>query len=341
MKINFKSVNLGKLGFDLSREFGDDSFNEPDMADSYGSYGNIQLVGHGRVTNSFCGTYKRFDGCVYTHLHNKTTLDGVNYKGKMYGRIVHNGCHKFSCPICYKFSASVREAGNIEMRLAEASKRFGQVEHIVASVPVRDYGLTFVKLRANTIKALKRRGVFGGCLIFHGFRYNIRKQWYWSPHFHILGFIMGGFRKCRRCPHVDKKGSRFDCEGCKGFYGVSKKHFKKDGYIVEVMGRRKTVFGTAYYQLNHSSFDITKIRFHIATWFGACSYRKLKVTKEYKKRVCPICGHDLVKLRYLGSKPSIMDLWTSTSASCKKIDFFDDLMQDGQIVWVEDSRRRF
>jgi hypothetical protein len=53
---------------------------------------------------------------------------------------------------------------------------------------------------------------------------------------------------------------------------------------------------TAWYQLNHASYDKTKKRFHIATWFGVCSYRKLKVTPEKRKELCPICQHELVDI---------------------------------------------
>ena len=54
-------------------------------------------------------------------------------------------------------------------------------------------------LRNKVVKILKSRGVIGGCLIFHGFRYNNVRLWYWSPHFHVLGFVLGGYSRCRNC----------------------------------------------------------------------------------------------------------------------------------------------
>ena len=341
--MKFSSPNPAKEKFELSEEFGnpDDRMDEPDVENTFASFGDFVLVGHGKKTNQHCGTYYHFDGCLNVHLHNIITLDGKDYRGKVYIRIVHHSCDKPSCPVCYKHGWAVREAGNVEMRVLEAGKKFGQVEHIVASVPVKDYGLSMKALRANVIKVLKRRGVLGGVLIFHGFRYNVRKNWYWSPHFHCLGFILGGFRKCRRCPYCNDKGSRSNCSGCAGFYGVSKKYYKTDGYIVEVMGKRKTIFGTAWYQLNHSSIKKNTTRFHVATWFGSCSYRKLKVTVEYKKRVCPLCKHELVKVMYVGASPEIMDLWLSTTSNCKKIDRWVDYKKDGCVLWVEDNRRSY
>lgn len=51
-------------------------------------------------------------------------------------------------------------------------------------------------------------GYIGGATIFHGFSYyslqeSIEKGflfgWNWHPHVHKIGFIMGGYGKCRIC----------------------------------------------------------------------------------------------------------------------------------------------
>jgi ribosomal protein S27AE len=76
--------------------------------------------------------------------------------------------------------------------------------------------------------------------------------------------------------------------------------FEKDGCIVKVLGKRISNYWTAYYQLNHSTIRTNVKRPHACTWFGVCSYRKLKVKVEKKKELCPICGEDLVKLHHLG-----------------------------------------
>jgi hypothetical protein len=265
----------------------------------------------------------RLKGCLRVDLHNLIRLDGKDFRGKVFSRKVHHWCNKPSCPICFKSGWAVREAGNIEGRLVEAGKRFGLVEHIVASVPIRDYGLSFETLRLKAVRALAVRGVVGGVLIFHAFRYNLRKHWYWSPHFHVLGFVRGGYGFCRGC----KKG----CVGCSGFEARTRKEFEKDGFIVRVLGKRKTVFGTAWYQLNHASVKKGVSRFHVATWFGCCSYRKLKVTVEVKKAVCPICQHDLVGIRYFGVKRIIYDRCSHGYMR----DSFEDYEEDGRPVWGE------
>ena len=96
------------------------------------------------------------------------------------------------------------------------------------AVPLRDYGLKFESLRKKVVKILAVRGVFGGALIFHAFRYNVRRHWYWSPHFHVLGFASDGYGHCRQ-----RKRERVDCRGCGFFEGRTRRAFDKDGYIVK------------------------------------------------------------------------------------------------------------
>jgi hypothetical protein len=306
--------------FKLRGEFGDwdDSCDEPEV-NNWGSYGVYKLVGHGKKTSDTCGKFSHFVGCNRVEKHNVVTLDGVDFRGKVYVRKVHFSCGKPSCPVCYKSGWAVRLARNIEGRLAEASLRFGQVEHIVVSVPEKDYGLKFKSLRLKIVKVLSLRGVIGGSMIFHAFRYRdhdfvsrgIRylQGWYWSPHFHVLGFIFGGYSQCRHCD----KGA-LACLRCSGFEGRTRRFFDKDGYIIKVAmdkhgvaGKRVTVGGTAWYQLNHSSYRSDAVRFHIATWFGCCSYRKLKVTVERRKEFCPICNKELLRLDYHGYREFVFD----------------------------------
>jgi hypothetical protein len=314
----------------------DDFDLEPSVENSFGSYGEFTLVGKGDVTNEFCGKFYGYIGCARTELHNKKIflkrkgeVSLHDCKNKVFVQRVYNSCDKPSCPVCYKHGWAVRQAKRIEARLKEASKRFGLVEHIVASVPTRDYGLNVKALRAKAVKILRRRGVIGGTLIFHGFRYNVRRGWYWSPHFHCLGFILGGYR-CRGCMK--------SCVGCNGFEARTRQEFEKDGYIVKVLGKRKTVAGTAWYQLNHASVKKGVKRFHVATWFGSCSYRKLKVTYEVKKRVCPICQHGLKPLRYSGNnKRLVADLFSVYNPDVERSSF-EDLEENGVRVWFEDER---
>jgi len=144
-----------------------------------------------------------------------------------------------------------------------------------------------------------------------------------------LGFIRGGYSRCRLCER------KWNClKGCGGFDDRSYQAFLNDGYYVKVLDERKTVFGTAWYQLNHATTKLGVKRFHVVTWFGVCSYRKLKVQVEKRKSVCPICGEELVKLHYLGVRRIVKDRSSSEYVGC----FVDDLVDgDGALNWCEAS----
>ena len=290
------SSDSAREAFLLRMQLHDDGVEcEPEH--SFAQASGFELVGNGSPTNEFCGTFWYFRGCIDVGSHNHIDVStGVNYSGKAYVECVHHYCDKPSCPICYKSGWAVRQAGKIEARLVEAKKRFGLAEHIVCSVPVRDYGLGFDSLRAKAIKILASRGVHGGCLIYHHFRYKEGHGWFVSPHFHVLGFVSGGYR-CRECVR------KWNClAGCGGFDDVNYHLGLKDGWKVKVLGKRKTIFGTAWYQLNHSSIRRGGLRTHACFWFGVCSYRRLKVVIVKVKRLCPICEGELKRLLYIGSE---------------------------------------
>jgi len=322
-----ESSSLSNIDFPED-EFEDSGSPKESAISKFATFGIFQLVGNGVKTNESCGKFSSYKGCIRADLHDGITLlDGTNYTGKTYVEIHSHSCHRPSCPVCYLSWAS-REAHKIEARLVEANARFGKAEHVVVSLPIGDYGLGYEDLRNKVIRILESRGVIGGCLIFHGFRYNTVRLWYWSPHFHVLGVIKGGYG-CRDCNH-----ERGDCRSCSGLNGREVRGFEKDGYIVKVMGKRKTIFGTAWYQLNHSTIRTNVRRPHACTWFGVCSYRKLKVKVEKKKSLCPICGEELVKLHYLGVRRIVKERDSPDFVSS----FLDDLVDsDGSLNWCEAS----
>lgn len=320
--------------------------DEPNAASQgWGHHGAYELVGNGAVTNpenaegtnpKACGRFYGYDGCVHTEFHDVVTLDGVSHKGNAYVKKKFRWCNSPHCPICMKHGWAVREAGEIQDRIKVASQRFGKAEHIIASVPISDYGLDFYQLKAKALNALTSRGVIGGVLIFHAFRYADHEEskrkgvpfgWYWSPHFHCIGFLEGGYARCRGCTK-----STYDCLSCGGFEGVTRRQYKKDGFIVKVKAERKTIFGTAWYQLNHASVLSNKGRVNVAVWFGVCGKRKMKLYKEDRteRDKCPICGMELVQLRYLGFESARIagEFWITEWEEPA----FD---KDGLPVWVE------
>ena len=376
--MKFKNVDYSKLGYDLSREFGDwddeqpsyedimhgEAKSPPSLKGGYGRYGVFQMVGHGKQTRAKCGAFGMWIGCSRVELHNKTVFDGrgnlVDYHGKGHFRAVFNSCNRPSCPVCYERGWAVREATSVDFRLEQSAKRWGLVEHIIVGIPQKlwfsnDVNID-VKLRKLVYKVLKRLGVVGGVVIFHGFRYNnyweARRSggeigWYWSPHFHVLGHILGGYSRCRHCKNriCERSADGYNYNKCDGFDARARKeNAEGSGCIIKVKGKRKTVFGTAWYQLHHSSVRTDKKRYHVAHWFGVCSYRKLKLTKEMRKEYddehgvrCPICGSKLVRHGYSGKKKTVLVVFSKRRGSKELVKGFLDDACD----WVELPKSRF
>jgi hypothetical protein len=277
-----------------------------------------ERVGCGEQTSGRCGQFLGFIGCLNVDLHNHSTLDGVDHSNKVFAKRVFHSCDRPECKVCFKRGWAPREAGKAESRLKEASNRFGVAEHIIDSVPMSDYGLPFEKLKDNSLKAMRARHYIGGIMIFHAERFaniaeasrkGIPAGWRYSPHFHYLGFLDGGYGSCRDC---SKPVS--ECWGCKGFEGLTRRLNVTDGHIVKVKGARKTIFGTLWYQMNHMTLVRGGKRSRTVVWNGVCSYRKLHLKKEdrIKRDVCPICGHDLVPVKYVGEgEPDGGQWWLS------------------------------
>jgi hypothetical protein len=308
----------------------------------WGEFADFKLVGNGVPTNDQCGTFKGFKGCDRVDLHDLITVDGQNFKGKVFVRRSFYWCHKPECPVCFKHGWAVREAGNIEARLVEASKNLGKVEHIAVSVNPRDFGLPYKKIRKKVSDAMHDRGIVGGVIIFHAFRYKKLAGWYFSPHFHVLGFILGGYSRCRNCKNkvCIRTKDNLNFGKCDGFEARTRKFYEKDGMIVKVMGERVTVFGTAWYQLNHASYRKKegKAKRHVvATWFGLCSYRKMSFTPERRVELCPICQHELKHLRCLKSGVVVKHRDDPDFVLDSYEDYYDS---SGQSLWVAKPRRR-
>jgi uncharacterized protein with PIN domain len=353
------------------------------------------IVGHGPVTNKNCGRFLYYQICSHPELHNITTLEGGNFRGKTAVHFVFHHCDSYECPICYSKGWAFREAQRITQRIKAASQGFtdeygvkfsalGLAEHIVISVPSSDYGLPYEKLKAKVLKIAYSRGIIGGSMVFHPFRYRkfdvfkggIRNMrgFYFSPHFHVIGFFAShvDYGKCRSCPKmkpyeyvtgggklVKRVGNSEACKGCSGFENLCRKLawgdtleplsdgsagtwldvkgklHKGDKYIVKVMEKRKSIFGTAWYELNHAGYRIGAKRFHPATWFGACNSNKLRVTAEFRKQRCPICNSEMVAAKYLGSE--IFERFDFYCATNMIVNLYET-DKDGNrfLAWVED-----
>jgi hypothetical protein len=65
-------------------------------------------------------------------------------------------------------------------------------------------------------------------------------------------------------------------------------------------------------------------------WFGSLSYRRLKITYEKRKMLCPLCQSELKPARYFGSKV----FQKNPVKSDYKANFWSPLMEGGEIVWL-------
>ena len=311
---------------------GDEQSINLSIRNEFWSYGEHELVGHGKQTNADCGAFGKHTGCLNYELHNQARwFDESLPHNAIFVKPIYHSCDKPTCPVCFKYGWAVREAYRMDARLKVASNRFGlPVEHIVVSIRSEDYGLSLDALRKKAVKLMANRGIIGGSIIFHGFRYANRFEaqrrgvpfgWRWSPHFHILVFVGGeGYGSCRKC-----KGG--DCYACKGFEGITRRENKKDGWIVKVLDKRKTVGGTCWYQLNHCSIQRGSKKSHATTWFGVCSYRMLEIINGDDVGIqhkCPICNSELVHIRYLGNSKLLLT---------RKGEVLSMFAEDGTPLW--------
>ena len=224
------------------------------------------LPGHGEAYSD-CGSW-RSKGCLNVEEHNQEGLF-EEMSGKVYVKMFKRSCVRAECPMCYESWAG-KEASKIEWRLEAWTK--GKVVHVVVSPSKKDIEmLSYEELRRKTYVILRKSGIYGGSVIFHPFRENDDSTWYFSPHFHALGY---------------------------GWVHGTKEGYERHGWIVRNVGIRKTVSGTALYQLSHAGVHE---KYHTITWFGKLAYNNLKVPpRPVEKEVCPICGQELRDLWYFG-----------------------------------------
>ena len=179
-------------------------------------------------------------------------------------------CFRADCEkCCFKWLGRSASKATKRMELYEKqSKKIAK--HIIISVPHWDYYKPKKEIAKKIHGLLKQVKADSGLIIFHAFRYDKNADsWYYSPHFHCLTF---------------------------GWIENTKELYEKSGYIVKNLGKRDTIFGTIYYQLSHCAI---KKKNHALTYFGECSYNKLKIdeaNEESKK--CPYCKELLEILDY-------------------------------------------
>jgi hypothetical protein len=154
----------------------------------------------------------------------------------------------------------------------------GLAIHLVLSPSERESAVPYEKLRVKAYSVAKKSGFRGGSCIFHPFRESDNGMWYYSPHFHMIGY---------------------------GWIRWSSEDYAISDWIVKNNGVRESVYATAFYQLSHCGVHS---KFNSVTWFGLLSYNKLKVpfVEREEKHLCPICKKRLKEVLFMGD--CVLDL---------------------------------
>lgn len=227
------------------------------------------MPGHGEAYVD-CGSW-RSKGCLNVEEHVQEGL-AEKMAGRVFVRRYRRTCMRAECPTCYESWAG-KEAGKIEHRLRMAPLK-GRPIHLILSPPMElVVSSDFEDLRRKSYVISKNSGFSGGSCIFHPWREEeLTKTWYFSPHFHMIGY---------------------------GWIHHTKEGYESHGWIVKNARIRKTVSGTALYQLSHAGIHG---KHHTVTWFGCLAYNNLRVPPmEEKVERCPMCGQKLRPLYYFGA----------------------------------------
>jgi len=208
-----------------------------------------------KESHDWCGKWGT-RGCLNVLAHKGTVCEG-----KGYVKTFQRSCYRADCEVCYR-KWIARESNKATRRIEKYEKISGKhAKHIIISPPSWLHHKSKKELAKESYRILKDVGCDGGTIIFHPFRYRREcKEWYYSPHFHVIGF---------------------------GWIENTVENYQKNGWIVKNKGFRNSTFATFYYQLSHAGI---KRHNHTLVWFGDLSYSKLKIKKEeIEQDICPYC----------------------------------------------------
>lgn len=219
----------------------------------------------------WCGQFQT-KGCLNVKAHAK-----LGFGNKVWIRHYPRSCFRPVCKICFKKWIG-RQASRATQRIEEyiRQNKGKKPFHVFFSPPENLRNIPYKKLKKYVNAIIKEAGIEGGGLIFHPFRFNKNtRNWYWSPHFHLVCF--GSFRKLE------------------AVFGWRK-------WYVGNMGFRKSVFHTFHYLLSHCGIRKGN---HSVTWLKGLSYCKLKVEINTDFDKCPCCKTKLVPVFYTEFHPVV------------------------------------
>ncbi len=216
----------------------------------------------------WCGLWQTW-GCLNEKLHEK-----LGKGRRVYVKQYQRSCYRACCKECYL--KWIARQSNVATRRIEKyqNKTKNEPKHIILSVHSSQYDLPYKILR-DRMKQILKMAQFSGGVIFHPFKRDKSGNFYYAPHFHVVGF---------------------------GYMFLIQKTFGKFGWYIKICEERESIFQTFCYLLSHCGI---KKRHHTMTWIGGLSYSKLKVEKEPKITCCPVCGGDFMPIYYDGVHPVV------------------------------------
>lgn len=270
------------------------------------------IPGLGSVTNTSCGTVK--------HLHKCPVDDYVS--------LHYYSCHNYSCPDCYGSAAHqaaqriedrVLGIGAV-LRLNEVKTRYPN--HVIISPPDNTFKPSddLSVWRGTIYKIARNIGMIGGTVVFHPYRIekgilellkplnkkggsggfwrlihenalklgSWRDYVYWSPHFHIIGFM----------PEIKLKSDELYQATGYVYKVVKYKTGKSKGGVELYKPQIPSVKAVANYLLTHHAYIKGSTGY---AYFGILSYNKAKVIGEeleIESARCPKC--DTVLEKWIG-----------------------------------------
>ena len=225
----------------------------------------------------FCGKWNGV-GCL-----NEEEYERKGFGRKSFVKPYKSTCKRADCRDCVD-DWLVRNADRAAKRIERYAKKHQLPAYHLALSPSKENQTKSEEELRNDVEAiLNEINCKGGGLIFHPFRQKQKStDWYWSPHFHFVGF---------------------------GWMRLVKEVAEKYGWVVIYLKKRKYLFGTFCYLFKHCG--IKKGR-HTITWLGGLSYRqgdlsygKLETKKPTDSDKCPGCGRKLVPIFYAGKDPVV------------------------------------
>lgn len=197
-----------------------------------------------------------------------------------------NHDYDYKCPVCYRYGC-VREARKmtekikaVGMSYARKGDHMGRVYHVVFSPPESEYWRFNTKADLDGLfdqlgEFFEMLGIVGAETIIHRYRktHDTADSW----HFHVLCWL--------------PRGQQLTTDEFTTATG---------GWVYKNLGKRKTIFGTAFYQLTHAVVpeymkdDGQLGRAQMVRYFGvlANGNSKKTVTTTRQVQLCEVCAAD-------------------------------------------------